>query len=170
MRIDFTKDHFVTKSGKKYFFLDSMPVDYWTQYQMLVPEITFGVTFKNMHDTLIRINEALTTGNELMKGHAVAVDLSYNQAAAIKNFTDPSRFDPILKMSALWIVTEDEDISKYDDRIANAKIKDWKESAISMDDFFLLCGKKIGYFKEIYLDMHRLADQLEKPIQAGTKS
>jgi len=165
VHIDFEKGYFFGKSGKKYVFLDSLPIDYWIQYQMLIPEVTYGVEFKTLATTLKGAYEALTTGNEILKAHRIAADLLYNQLSAIKSFVDTSRHAAILRMAALWIVTEDEDLTTYDARVADQKIEDWKAAGIAMTDFFLLCGQKIDYFKEIYLEFHQREEDLENKIQ-----
>ena len=165
IQIDFEKGYFFGKSGRKYVFLDSLPIDYFIQYQMLIPEVTYGVEFVTLAKTLKGAYEALTSGNEILKAHRIASDLLFNQMAAIKSFTDTSRHQAILRMAALWIVTEDEDLTQYDQRVADQKIEDWKATGLAMTDFFLLCGQKIDYFKEIYLEFHQRSEDLEKKSQ-----
>jgi len=165
VRIDFESGFFFGKSGKKYVFLDTLPIDYWISYQELIPEVSFGVDFKNLFLTCKQAYEALTTGNEILKGHKLAADLLYNQMSAIKTFASEKRHPAVLRMAALWIVTEDEDLTRYDSRIVDQKIEDWKNTGIAMEDFFLLCAQKIESFKQIYLDFHRTEKELENGIK-----
>lgn len=162
-RIDFEKGSFVGGSGKTYYIVDSLPVDYWIQSQMLIPEVTYGVDFKSLHGTLKGAYSALTSGNEMMKGVRLAGDMLYNQMHAIGQFGSEKRNHPVLKMAGLWCQTEDEDISQYDDKLNERKVEDFRSSGIDMNDFFLLCSVKIRHFREIYLEFHDLIESLENP-------
>lgn len=161
VRIDFESGSFKGKSGKTYYIVDSLPVDYWIQYQMLIPELTYGVEFKDLHMTMKKAYEALTSGNELMKGLRLAGDLLYNQMSSITGFAGENRTPAVLRMAALWCIAEDEDLKKYDPNVAKKKIEDWKETGIDINDFFFLCGNKIQHFKEIYLDFYQKAEEIE---------
>jgi len=165
-RIPFDQGYFYGASGTKYVFLDSLSIDAYTKYRELIPAVTLGLTWEKVFKMINGAIEALTTGNELLKGHRQALDLLFNLNAGIKDFTDNSRNDACLTMASLWIVTEKEDLSTFDQRVCDAKIEDWKKAGYVMKDFFLLCAQKIATFTEIYLEFNQTADELERKIQA----
>lgn len=155
VRINFQEAKFKGASGKTYHIVDTLPIDYWIEYQKHVPELAFGTDFKGMHDALSDAYKKLTSGNEVMKGIREAGDILYNQLHAIAKFATRDRIHPALMMSCCWCIREDEDFKTFDPKLAKEKIEDWREAGIAIEDFFLLCSVKIARFREIY-DVYRL--------------
>jgi hypothetical protein len=56
------------------------------------------------------------------------------------------RSHPALLLCSLFIVTKDEDLTKWDKQDAEEKIKDWETEGIAMMDFFRLAANLVTGF------------------------
>lgn len=150
VRINWEEASFKGASGKTYHIVDTLPIDYWIEYQRYVPELAYGVDFRNLHTKLNEAYTALTSGNEILKGIRLAADILYNLMSSVKNFATQERIHPCLLMATCWCIREDEEMKSFDPQLAKEKIKDWREAGIAIEDFFLLSSVKIAHFREIY--------------------
>lgn len=140
-----------TMEGKPvtFFVQDFLSVDRYIKYLQLLPELTYGVTFKEMHEKLMRIYELATHGNDVIGAfHQIATE-AFNQISAIKNFDD-TRFPKILEFCALFINYSGEDITIWDDRVAKLKIDAWRKEGYAMNDFFFFAFNAVQGFKTAY--------------------
>ena len=56
----------------------------------------------------------------------------------------------MLLFCTLFINREDEDITVWDERLAMAKIEDWKKAGLSMSLFFSFTKTALPQYKKIY--------------------
>lgn len=150
-RIDIQSGKFEA-NGRTYYIQENLSLRRYTEYLKLSNEISFGVTFNEIYQTLNKIWKACSTGNDILAAINTCRELSYNQINAVVDFA--SREHPtILRFCALFINAEDEDLAKYDDRIVDQKINDWIEEGLDIQDFFYLAARYnpefIVAFKEL---------------------
>lgn len=145
-QLDFKKKSFMA-NGTKYLFygnIDDFGVERYKRWQNLEPVITFGKTFTEIYEQLGRAME-LINKSKPVQGHHVMFDL-YEKIG----FNMNDRLDNIMLGSAMFIVTEDEDLKIFDEKHARAKIEDWEKEGISYQSFFSFVLSSIPNFMKHY--------------------
>ena len=160
-RIDFSKPT-IPANGKEYKFLTELPIVRFKELDKLEVEFFYGFDMKQMFDKLkaafedlnkSKIADASVKMHNLMKGVADKVD---------------KREPIVLRICALFLVTEDEDINKWSDELAAKKIKDWEEEGYAMTDFFSLAATSLPGFLEAYEKI--TADTSEEAAKTKAKT
>lgn len=143
-KIDFAKGYFNGKSGKKYIFNKTLSLERYNVYEELEIMLTFG---RDANDIFQGMKKTHSLFNESKPGDAIVNN--YNLMAMVKENLD-KRVHPAIRMCALWCCSEDEDTSKYDEKIIKAKIDDWSE--IDFQDLFQLALNLVRGYNENYND------------------
>ena len=149
-------------NGTQYYIQSRLSTARYVEYLKLGNEITFNTDFEGMYSTLNRIFEAASHGNDLIESNHKCRELSYNQINAIVDFTNRDH-PTVLRFCALFINGEDEDISKYDDRIIDKKIEDWTKEGLAIDDFFYLVANFIPSFRDTFRSQSQKQGGKEQP-------
>ncbi len=71
------------------------------------------------------------------------------------------REHPMLLLCSIFIVRENEDLSKWDETIALEKIADWKAECLAVEDFFALAFSSVRGFTAHYLESLGATSQSE---------
>lgn len=148
-KLDPESNEFKANGVTYYKQLDGISVGRFMYYEQYVQQAVFGTDFLSMYNSLKRIYESLTKGNDVLGGWQKAAQIAYNQMASVKERSE-AKNNKLLYLCTLFINKVDEDISDWDIRLADAKIDDWKKEGIDMADFFLLAVKLIEGFKSAY--------------------
>jgi len=119
-------------NGKKYIMRTSLTLSRFEVFQDLQISAAFSVDFENIFKNLRQSYDLLDEG----KPASAAVKL-YNLMSGVKDKMD-GKIDPILSLCSLFICTEEEDVTKYDAELCQAKITDWKIEGIAAESFFSL--------------------------------
>lgn len=138
-----------TANGKVYRVYSSVSIDRWEHYELLQVEAGLGRTFQQFVDTL---REGLRLCNEVATGKPVFADLTVLLRDTLVGVTliDEGRRPAILKMCALFINREGEDIRFIDEGLMESKINDWRQAGISLRFFFRFALRSIPGFYEAF--------------------
>jgi len=141
-QIDYSKSSFVA-NGVTYLVRDSLSIErykYFEKYQ-----ITFGFArdFKSVYESL---DKSIDFAN---KGKGVdAWNIIFNLREQLKDLD--KRAHSAMFICALFIVTEDEDLTKWDEHTAEVKISNWNEEGYDQNCFFRLAANLVpGYLENL---------------------
>lgn len=129
-------------NGKKYTVSEKISVERFIQYEKLVPELTFGLSFEQIYSNLRKAFELLN--KQKFADSSVVI---HNIMNGISSIEDEKRAHPALLMASLVINRQDEDVRVYDEFIALDKINDWQLEGLDMLGFFDLSLSSIQGFK-----------------------
>ena len=148
-RIDLNQGSF-TANGKIYKVQSVLSITRFCEFQILEKEIAFSMTFKNVFD---EINEACELFDEARSFGEIAEARTKldNLRRGIAKLEEKQ--PTALKLCALFINTEDEDATIWNQDLMNAKIEDWKIEGIAIQDFFQFALNSVNGFIGIYKKM-----------------
>lgn len=142
-RIDFEKSTFIAK-GNEYFFSDTLSVERYEQFEKLQILLGYNLDYETMYQQLLELY------GELNKTQFVKASvITYNLLDATKRKVD-NKLHPALQMCALFCNTKDEDAGRFDAKLMESKIKDWREEGYAMVDFFTLAANLVKGFVTNY--------------------
>jgi hypothetical protein len=137
---------FFEADGRKFYLTETLTIERFIEYEKLQNSMGFNLTFKQIFDSLNDVYR-LINANKILDG---GIKL-YNLMNGIAERVD-GKIHPALEICALFVVEEDEDISKYDGALAKSKIEAWKKEGYAMQDFFTLAVNLVEGFTESYRD------------------
>lgn len=153
--IDFKSKEFMA-NGHKYIISDKITIRRFAEYQKLMPRLTYGLgfdeIFKNLKTAYANLNK---------QNFADAAIIIHNVMNGISNVEESSRIHPALKMAALFINRENEDIKDYNEELIKEKIEDWAKEGFNMSDFFTMSLNSISGFREAYQEYIQKNKELE---------
>lgn len=136
------KDKEFKANGQEYFFMDKISIRRFKQYEKLVPQLTFGLSFQQIFDNLNKAYGSLNKSN-----FADSAVILHNIMKGIKDLDDPKRVHPALLMATLMIGRKGEDLKNYDKETALDKINDWEEEGLDMMGFINVSLSTIQGFR-----------------------
>lgn len=148
-KIDFEKDTDFECEGKHFYLTDSLGFVRYRKSQEIMLEFGFSASFLDIYHNLEIAKEYFDKG----KYYNMAIT-HFKIMEGIKNLNEKD--DPALRLCALFINEEDEDISKYDEALMKAKISCWA-SELEVGPFFYLAAGLVNHWTNAY----------EKAIQNG---
>ena len=160
-KLDLNSNVILGKSGKEYKVLRSLPVARYVHFEKMQHHVGFGLDVQAMFSTLgtvydllnkQKFADAAVTVHNLMNGVARNVD---------------KRLHPSLLLCTLFIVSDDEDLSFWDEESQAAKIEDFSD--IDSADFFLLAANVVSGFIEIYQEVLANISKAEGAKKGKTK-
>lgn len=167
-RIDFKENHIICdkpfdgeKKPRKYYFHDTMSVDYYEVYEDLEMLLSKGRSYADVYRSQKKVHELLNQSKV-----ADAAIENYNSLMLV-NEKLQKREHPALRMIALFACSETENRDKFDDVVMDKKIRDWKNEGFAMEDFFQLAFNLVDGFMESYREVSQ--GLLGKP-QSGKPS
>lgn len=134
-----------TANGKKYIISDKISIRRYAEYQKLLPKLTYGLGFDEIFKALKNAYAHLNKQN-----FADSAIIIHNLMNGVSNVEESSRIHPALKMAALFINVEGEDIKDFDENLINEKIEDWTKEGYNISDFFTLALSSIKGFREAF--------------------
>ena len=145
-------------NGQRYTAVTSLTVERYEAYELYQAEIGIGRTFEEIQAS---INRAFELCNEVATGKKVFAELAVllhdlSIGCTLVGTTQPHA---VLKLCALFLVREGEDLRTIDDQLVQDKITDWKEAGIDMGYFFAFALRSIPGFLAAY----RAASQSSSP-------
>jgi hypothetical protein len=145
-------------NGQRYTAVTSLTVERYEAYELYQAEIGIGRTFEEIQGS---INRAFELCNEVATGKKVFAELAVllhdlSIGCTLVGTTQPHA---VLKLCALFLVREGEDLRTIDDQLVQDKITDWKEAGIDMGYFFAFALRSIPGFLAAY----RAASQSSSP-------
>ena len=145
-RIDFDKPD-IPANGKNYVVQKDLSIARFKELEQMEVELYYGVTMQGMVDKLKDAFEDLNKSK--------IADSSVKIYRILEGIADKvDRREPVaLRICTLFLVTEDEDVTKWDEDLAKQKIKDWQEEGYVVDDFFSLAAALVPGFLKDYLSI-----------------
>jgi len=164
-RIDFKKNHIICEKPfdgedkpRKYYFHDTMSVDYYEVYEDLEMLVSKGRSYADVYNSQKKVHELLNQSKV-----ADAAIENYNSMTLVSEKLQ-KREHPALRMVALFACREDENRDKFNDVVMDKKIRDWKNEGFAMEDFFQLAFNLVEGFLESYKEVSQ--GHLKKPQSA----
>jgi len=141
-KIDFDSGKFEA-NGTTYYLESKLNVSRYCEFQILQAELSMGMTLKEIYDSMFTNRDLL---NQMrFVDAAVFTDKLIMHTAKLKH-KEPT----VLKLCTLFINTENEDRSIYNNDMVVKKLADWKAENIDVEDFFAIALTLAPGFIEIY--------------------
>lgn len=136
-------------NGKRYTAVTSLTVERYEAYELYQAEIGIGRTFEEIQGG---INKAFELCNEVATGKKVFAEMAVllhdlSIGCTLVGTTQPHA---VLKLCALFLVRDGEDLRTIDDQLVQDKIEDWKAEGIDMGYFFGFALRSIPGFLAAY--------------------
>lgn len=145
-RIEDVEEYFMA-NGHKYYFEFELTIERYRKYEELQYLVAYGVNLEQIVKDDMAIDKALT-GADIFGGiHEAKTILLNRRISAGRQLAD--REHEVLLFCSLFIVREDEDLTKWTLAQAKEKIEDWTKEGISIYSFFLLAPKLIKGLNEL---------------------
>jgi hypothetical protein len=150
-----------TASGQRYRRLMSLSIDRYEAYELLQVEIGMGRTFEQFND---EVNRAYELCNEVATGKKVFADLAVllRDLSIGCSLLGQQQHHAVLKMCALFLVRDGEDLRTIDDQMIKDKIDDWRNEGIDMGYFFTFALLSIPGFLAAYKAVSQTTSAGEK--------
>lgn len=139
-------------NGNKYRILDpttdGITIDRYTKFQQMSLVAGYNTTFAGFTKNIDRASEIV---NNIVRGKNELTDLILHLAGMKRGIVDAmnNRFDLTFAFCTIFIVREKEDLTSYDEGLAEEKVADWNAEGYDVQDFFLLSRVMIESYKSI---------------------
>ena len=132
------------------------------EFEKLQNHFGFGLTFSGIVN---KLNDAIDYAN---KGKGVeAWNCIFNLKEGIA-YRLEDRTHPVLLLASLFIVTEDEDLTQWNEGEQKIKIENWNKEGYDVNDFFQLASNLVKDFLPIYGEISQSTSQKERPKSKPT--
>lgn len=138
--IDITAGPFMA-NGKKYTVSDTLSLDRYNMYEKIEIEMGYGRAWSEIHAELLKAYESLNNG----KFADGSVQL-YNIINGVKNIKNKQPH--ALKMCALFINYEGEDVRFIDNQKIEEKVYDWNVEGLNPEPFLIFGVNSISGLTE----------------------
>lgn len=157
-KLDFEQTEFMA-NGTKYFIKQSLSVERFRWFEKYQVDFGFGRGYKSIAESL---KKSIDLGN---KGKGIeAWNIILNLTRAIGEGLE-KRTNNAMMICALFIVAENEDLTKWDEQEQIKKINDWNDEGYDVNSFFQLAANLVSGFindlEEILSDTSELAKAME---------
>jgi hypothetical protein len=142
-KLPFDKGEF-TANGKRYIVKNTLTIARHAEFEKLQSHYGFGLTFDGIVE---RINQALDLANKFKSIEAWSVIINMKEGIA---YNLQSRAHPALLLCSLFIVTEDEDLTEWNEKEQRLKVEDWNKEGYDVNDFFVLASNLVRNFIPVY--------------------
>jgi hypothetical protein len=109
--------------------------------------VALGVMFQEVFDSYVKMNQAVTTGNDILAALSLVKAETEEKIKFIDRY-NTQQAPKVIEMCALFCNADGEDVGEFNDAIIAKKFEDWKH--IPIRDFFLLSSEAIAGFREEY--------------------
>jgi hypothetical protein len=157
-------------NGRRYRVSRSISFDRYEAYEMLQVEIGMARTFEQF---TAQVQEAYDLCNAVATGKPVFADLAVLlRDMRIGTTLIGERQTPaILKLCALFINREGEDVRVVDDQVIEDKINDWRQEGLDMRFFFALALRSIpGFSAALRAASRDTSQEGDPPRPSGSTS
>ena len=161
-RLPFDKGSF-TAGGVTYKIKNTLTLARFIEFEKLQNHFGFGLTFSGI---VGKLNEAIDYAN---KGKGVeAWNCIFNLKEGIA-YRLEDRTHPVLLLASLFIVTEDEDLTQWNEGEQKVKIDNWNREGYDVNDFFQLASNLVKDFLPIYGEISQSTSKKERPTKNFTE-
>jgi len=147
-------------NGVTYYIKNSLSVQRYREFEKY--QVTFGFAreFKQIYDLLVQSVDLANKGKGLE-----AWNIVFNLKEQIGKNNLDNRHHNGMYICALFIVTETEDLTTWDEHIADVKIANWNKEGYDVNSFFRLAANLVnGYIDtldEIFQNTSEVAATIE---------
>jgi hypothetical protein len=136
-----------TANGREYRVSRSISFERYEAYEMLQVEVGLARTFEQFTE---QIKEAYSLCNQVASGKHVFADLAVLLRDMLigTQLVGERQTPAVLKLCALFINRENEDVRWVDDSVIESKINDWRQEGIDIRFFFAFALNSIPGFIE----------------------
>lgn len=158
-KIDLSQSSFEA-NGVTYYIKDTLSVERYREFEKY--QVTFGFAreFKQIYDMLVKSVDLANKGKGLE-----AWNIIFNLKEEIGKNNLDNRMHNGMYICALFIVEENEDLTSWDEQLANKKIDNWNKEGYDVNSFFQLAANLIsGYItvlEEIFQNTSEVAATIE---------
>ena len=152
-----------TANGETYTVQDSLSVIRFQYYEKYSINFGFGRTFESLSAAIDKIIELFNKSKSVD-----AFSMLVNIRDAIGKDMD-KRSHAAFYLCALFISAKDEDLTTWNEQMAEKKIADWNTEGIDANSFFLLAVSLVNGFMENLeatsqdtLEVQKILEQLEE--------
>lgn len=150
-----------TANGKRYRVIGSLPVSRYEDFELFQLEVAIGRSFEAIQQS---INHAYSLCNRVVRGDEVFADLAIvlrdlSIGATLAGTRTPHA---VLKMCALFLVRDEEDLRHCPNELIEDKINDWRTEGIDMGYFFTFALLTIPGFLAAYRSASRATSSGEE--------
>ena len=161
-RLPFDKGSF-TANGVTYKIKNTLTLARFIEFEKLQNHFGFGLTFSGI---VGKLNEAIDYAN---KGKGVeAWNCIFNLKEGI-SYRLEDRTHPVLLLASLFIITEDEDLTQWNEGEQKIKIDNWNREGYDVNDFFQLASNLVKDFLPIYGEISQSTSQKVRPTKNFTE-
>ena len=149
-------------NGRKYTVAQSISAGRWNDYLHAQVEVGFAQQFT---DVFASVKE----GYELLNQQRFADGAVCLRSImmGMKNIDDATNIPAIIKLCAIFINYEGEDVSELTEEALRTKYEDWKAEAISMKSFFHFALTFIPGFMECFNSVSHVISATRKEASAN---
>lgn len=160
-RLPFDKGEFMA-NGVKYKIKHTLTLARFIEFEKLQNHFGFGLTFSGI---VAKLDEAVDYAN---KGKGVqAWNCIFNLKEGIA-YRIEDRTHPALLLSSLFIVTDDEDLTQWNEEEQRVKIENWNKEGYDVNDFFQLASNLVANFLPIYGEVSQSISDKARPTSSDT--
>lgn len=152
--LNFDKDKCFECDGKKFYVQDSISFVRYKELQKIILQFGYSATFVDIFKNLRIAWEHL---NNLRLGEAAVI--LHNIMAGIIDLDDKN--DPALRMCTLFINEENEDPTRYDEAIMQAKIDSWSKE-LDVTPFFLFAASLVPDWTNAYRVVSQIGSEKQQ--------
>lgn len=141
-RIDFSKEKSFECDGRKFHIDESLSFARYRELQKISIEFGFTATFEDIFKNLTKAIESYNKHDYFDMSIVI-----YKIQEGIKNLE--TKDDPALRICALFINEDSEDVTVYSESVIKSKIDCWG-GFLSIDPFFYLAASLVPYWTNVY--------------------
>jgi hypothetical protein len=146
IRIDFDSGKLKTPEHL-YTVKSSISISHYIEFEIWQPQAAYGLTFADFYNQDAQQVKLFNEGKA-----AEGITIVVNRQQAMLNMKVPNNAQGVkvdkkhhafLQIAALFLIEENEDMTKFDQEYQNTKIQDFLDSGVSYEDLFLLAVKLV---------------------------
>ena len=143
-----------------YIVKTSLSVERYRWFEKYQVHFGFARDFKGIYDMLVRSADLANKGKGLE-----AWNIIFNLKEEIGKNLD-NRAHTAMYICALFIVTEDEDLTLWEERTAEIKIDNWNKEGIDVNSFFRLASNLVTGYIEVLEQIFQNTSEIAEGIEA----
>ncbi len=128
---------------------EPLGIQRFTEYEKLQSVFGFGQSFAGILEVFGGLEKLLGADRPFSEIRTEAILLCNSAKRGIVD-QSRARFNKALYLATIFVVRDDDDPLKWDERLAEEYIEDWAAEGLSEIDFFTLSASAVSGFKEAF--------------------
>lgn len=153
--LNFSETAFMA-NGTEYFVKSSLSVERFRWFEKYQVNFGFARDFKTIYDNLKKSIDLANKGKGVEAWNCV-----FNLYEQVGKIVDEEKaVHQAFLICALFICTEDEDVTQWDENKAIKKIEDWNREGITANSFFQLAANLVNGYIDALEEISRSTSEL----------